>query len=53
MVAKTQIDDEGKGIRGAKIAILETGAKIEVPPFIETGDIIKIDTKTEEYIQRV
>ena len=31
----------------------KTGAKIEVPPFIETGDIIKIDTKTEEYIQRV
>lgn len=51
MVAKTQGDDEKGG--GSKIAILETGAKIEVPPFIETGDIIKVDTKTEEYIQRV
>lgn len=50
MVAKTQ--SEG-GASGAKMAILETGAKIEVPPFIETGDIIKIDTKTDEYIQRV
>ncbi len=36
-----------------KTAILETGAKVEVPPFIEVGDIIKVDTKTDEYIQRV
>lgn len=52
MVAKTQTD-EGGNAGGTKIAVLETGAKIEVPPFIETGDIIKVDTKTEEYIQRV
>lgn len=51
MVAKTQSGEEGAG--GTKMATLETGAKIEVPPFIEAGDIIKIDTKTEEYIQRV
>ena len=36
-----------------KTAVLETGAKVEVPLFIETGDIIKVDTKTDEYIQRV
>jgi elongation factor P len=36
-----------------KVAVLETGAKIAVPPFIEVGDIIKIDTKSAEYIQRV
>lgn len=53
MVAKTQSDEERRLSGGAKMAILETGAKIEVPPFIETGDIIKVDTKTEEYIQRV
>lgn len=53
MVAKTQTDEDGDGAGGAKMATLETGAKIEVPPFIETGDIIKVDTKTEEYIQRV
>jgi elongation factor P len=41
------------GKTGIKIAILETGAKIEVPPFIEVGDIIKVDTQTGEYIQRV
>lgn len=36
-----------------KVALLETGAKIEIPPFIESGDIVKVDTKTDEYIQRV
>lgn len=50
MVAKIQSEE---GALGTKIAVLETGAKIEVPPFIETGDIIKVDTKTDEYIQRV
>jgi len=50
MVAKIQPED---GPGGSKVVILETGAKIEVPPFIDTGDIIKVDTKTEEYIQRV
>lgn len=53
MVAKTLTDDDSDLANGAKIAVLETGAKIEVPPFIETGDIIKVDTKTDEYIQRV
>lgn len=53
MVARTQTDEEGVSANGTKIAVLETGAKIEVPPFIETGDIIKVDTKTDEYIQRV
>lgn len=48
MVAKTE-----KGSDSNRIAVLETGAKIEVPPFIEVGDIIKVDTGTEEYIQRV
>lgn len=38
---------------GTRIAVLETGARVEVPPFIEVGDIIKIDTTTNEYIQRV
>lgn len=37
----------------SKTAVVETGAQIAVPLFIETGDIIKIDTFTKEYIQRV
>lgn len=54
MVAKTE-DSETRstGANGTHIAVLETGAKIEVPPFIDVGDIIKVDTKTNEYIQRV
>lgn len=36
-----------------KTAVVETGAQIAVPLFIETGDIIKVDTFTKEYIQRV
>lgn len=36
-----------------KKAVLETGAAIEVPPFIEAGDVIKVDTRTQEYVQRV
>lgn len=51
MVSK--IDNPADTNVGTRIATLETGAKIEVPPFIEVGDIIKVDTKTDEYIQRM
>ncbi|MDJ0651532.1 MAG: elongation factor P [Simkaniaceae bacterium] len=37
----------------SKIAILETGAKVEVPLFIEVGDIINVDTHLGEYVQRI
>ncbi len=36
-----------------KPAKLETGAEILVPNFIETGEVIKVDTRTGEYIERV
>ncbi|MBU4450796.1 MAG: elongation factor P [Actinobacteria bacterium] len=36
-----------------KPAVIETGAKIQVPIFINEGDVIKIDTRTGEYITRV
>jgi elongation factor P len=36
-----------------KEAELETGAKVQVPIFIEEGDLLKIDTATGEYIERV
>lgn len=38
---------------GTRVAELETGAQLDVPPFVEVGDIIKVDTELEEYIQRV
>ena len=37
----------------SKIAILETGAKVEIPLFIEVGDVIKVDTYLGEYVQRI
>lgn len=53
MVSSIEIGEEkGKG-GGSRIAILETGAQLEVPPFIDVGDVIKVDTRIEEYIQRV
>ncbi len=38
---------------GTKPATLETGAVIQVPLFIEEGDIVKIDTRSGEYITRL
>ena len=35
-----------------KPAVLETGAEIKVPLFIETGEIIRVDTRTGEYLSR-
>ncbi|MCM8770970.1 MAG: elongation factor P [Candidatus Omnitrophica bacterium] len=37
---------------GMKPATIETGAVILVPLFIEVGDIIKVDTRSGEYIER-
>jgi len=54
MILKTEAPEHKVAVSNAiKIAILETGAKIEVPLFIEPGDIVKVDTTTGQYIQRV
>lgn len=54
MVIKTEESTAAAHVANAtKIAVLETGARIEVPMFVESGDIIKIDPNTSEYIQRV
>lgn len=37
---------------GTKPATLETGAVVKVPLFIEQGDLLKIDTRTGEYVSR-
>jgi elongation factor P len=52
MVVKTEGSDTDRS-GSTKRAVLETGAKIEVPLFIESGDVIKVDTQTNDYIQRV
>ena len=38
---------------GTKPATLETGAEIQVPLFIETGNVLKVDTRDGSYISRV
>ena len=37
----------------SKPATLETGYQLKVPPFVEEGEILKIDTRTGEYVERV
>jgi len=36
-----------------KPATLESGAEVQVPAFINVGDIVRVDTRTHEYIERV
>lgn len=38
---------------GGKPATLETGAVVRVPLFVQTDEIIKVDTRTGEYVSRV
>ncbi len=37
----------------SKPATLETGYEVQVPPFIEEGEMIRIDTRSGEYVERV
>lgn len=37
---------------GSKPATLETGTEVKVPLFIDEGDVLKIDTRTGEYVSR-
>ena len=53
-VAETEPGFKGDTATGAtKPATLETGAQVKVPLFISIGDVLKIDTRTGEYIERV
>lgn len=54
MVADTEPGFKGDTASGGgKPATLETGATVKVPFHINTGDVIKVDTRTSEYIERV
>ena len=51
----TQTDPGLKGDTasgGMKKAIMETGLQLNVPLFIKEGEILKIDTRTGEYVER-
>ena len=54
IVTKTEPGFKGDTANNAlKPAILETGAKINVPLFVNEGDILKVDTRTGSYVERV
>ena len=36
-----------------KPALLENGVNVQVPPFIESGDVIIVDTRTIEYVKKI
>ena len=52
------VTDTDPGLRGdtsgggGKPATLETGAVVRVPLFIEIGEVIRVDTRTGEYVGR-
>lgn len=54
-----RVTEAEPGVRGdsatniMKFAVLETGARIQVPLFIKEGDLLKIDTRDGRYIERV
>lgn len=53
-VANTQPGIRGNTVSGgSKPATLETGAVVQVPLFINEGDVIRVDTRTGDYLTRV
>ena len=53
-ITETEPGFKGDTATGAtKPATVETGATVLVPLFVEIGDVIKIDTRTGEYLSRV
>ena len=59
LFVELEITDTEPGFKGdtatgaTKPAIVETGAKVMVPLFVDQGEKIKIDTRTGEYLSRV
>lgn len=52
-ITETEPGFKGDTATGAtKPAIVETGAQVSVPLFVNEGDVIKIDTRTGEYLSR-
>jgi elongation factor P len=59
MFVELTVTDTTPNIKGAAVqntskpAIVETGLEIKVPPYIEPGNRVKIDTRTGEFVERV
>ena len=51
--------DTTPNIKGAAVqntskpAVMETGLEIKVPPYVEIGNRVKIDTRTGEFVERL
>jgi len=53
-VTETTPNIKGAAVQNtSKPAILETGFEIKVPPYVEVGNRVKIDTRTGEFVERV
>jgi elongation factor P len=53
LITETEPGIQGDRVSGAtKPALLETGLNVQVPLFLETGEKIKVDTRTGSYISR-
>tara|TARA_Y100000590_G_scaffold369961_1_gene431524 strand:- start:1021 stop:1581 length:561 start_codon:yes stop_codon:yes gene_type:complete len=54
MIDTTDVALKGQTVSSSyKPAVLDNGVKIQVPPFIESGDKILVDTRTIEYVKKV
>jgi elongation factor P len=59
IVVELEVTDTPPVVKGAtatnqpKDAVVETGAKVRVPAFIEPGERIRVDSRTGEYLERV
>lgn len=59
MFVELSVTETPPNIKGAAVqntskpAILETGLEVKVPPYIEEGDRVKVDTRTGEFVERL
>ena len=57
-VVELKVVETDPNLKGATVsssykpAKLETGLAIQIPPFIETGEVIRVDTSTGKYLER-
>ena len=53
-IESTDVALKGQTVSSSyKPAILDNGVKIQVPPFIESGDEIIVDTRSIEYVKKI
>ncbi|UCE62245.1 MAG: elongation factor P [Phycisphaerales bacterium] len=58
LVVELEVTETTPAIKGAtatnqlKDAVLETGVRVRVPPFVEEGTVVRVDTRTGEYLER-